>query len=101
MAEREQQPGAQPDERRQGAGPRRLAPSHGQQDTLHKRVEFQVPNCVFFSCFVFVFIFIERVSNRSMADDLKSLDLSFNELDELPVRALKSLRVLDWANFHG
>lgn len=36
-----------------------------------------------------------------MADDLKSLDLSFNELDELPVRALKSLRVLDWANFHG
>ena len=35
-----------------------------------------------------------------MADDLKSLDLSYNDLDEIPVRALKTLKVLDWVNFH-
>ena len=35
-----------------------------------------------------------------MANDLKSLDLSYNELDEIPARALKHLRALDWANFH-
>lgn len=37
---------------------------------------------------------------RGMEDDLKSLDLSYNELDELPVRAMSQLQVLDWANFH-
>ena len=36
----------------------------------------------------------------SMAEDLKSLDLSYNELDEMPVKAMKPLKVLDWANFH-
>jgi Leucine-rich repeat (LRR) protein len=35
-----------------------------------------------------------------MSADLKSLDVSFNELDEIPVKALLSLTVLDWANFH-
>ncbi len=35
-----------------------------------------------------------------MAEDLKSLDLSYNELDEMPVKAMKPLKVLDWANFH-
>ena len=33
-------------------------------------------------------------------DDLKSLDMSYNELDEIPVKALKHLKQLDWANFH-
>lgn len=33
-------------------------------------------------------------------EDLKSLDLSYNELDEMPVKALKALKSLDWANFH-
>lgn len=36
----------------------------------------------------------------SMAEDLKSLDLSYNELDEMPVKAMNPLKVLDWANFH-
>jgi len=35
-----------------------------------------------------------------MSEDLKSLDLSYNQLDDVPVRALKKLKVLDWANFH-
>lgn len=35
-----------------------------------------------------------------MEDDLKSLDLSYNELDEMPIGALSALKALDWANFH-
>lgn len=35
-----------------------------------------------------------------MEDDLKSLDLSYNELDEIPVGPLHTLRALIWANFH-
>jgi Leucine-rich repeat (LRR) protein len=35
-----------------------------------------------------------------MAHVLRSLDLSYNELDEVPFHALKSLTSLDWLNFH-
>lgn len=38
---------------------------------------------------------------RGMEDDLKSLDLSYNELDEIPVGPLHTLRALVWANFHS
>ncbi|XP_071442248.1 chaoptin-like [Hetaerina americana] len=37
----------------------------------------------------------------SASDALKSLDLSYNELDEIPFEALQSLRSLDWLNFHS
>ncbi|EFX79496.1 hypothetical protein DAPPUDRAFT_104156 [Daphnia pulex] len=35
-----------------------------------------------------------------MEEDLKSLDLSYNELNEIPVAPLKTLQSLVWANFH-
>jgi len=35
-----------------------------------------------------------------MAHVLKSLDLSYNELDEVPFEALQPLTSLDWLNFH-
>jgi hypothetical protein len=35
-----------------------------------------------------------------MAHVLKSLDLSYNELDEIPFEALQPLTSLDWINFH-
>jgi hypothetical protein len=35
-----------------------------------------------------------------MAHVLKSLDLSDNELDEVPFEALQPLMTLDWLNFH-
>ena len=35
-----------------------------------------------------------------MEDVLKSLDLSYNELDEIPFDALQPLTSLDWLNFH-
>lgn len=35
-----------------------------------------------------------------MEEDLKSLDLSYNELNEIPVTPLKTLKALVWANFH-
>ncbi|PSN46305.1 hypothetical protein C0J52_18602 [Blattella germanica] len=41
------------------------------------------------------------MSRRAMADVLKSLDLSYNELDEVPFEALRPLRSLDWINFHS
>jgi hypothetical protein len=37
---------------------------------------------------------------RSMAHVLKSLDLSYNELDEVPFEALQPLKSLDWLNLH-
>jgi hypothetical protein len=37
---------------------------------------------------------------RSMAHVLKSLDLSYNELDEVPFVALQPLKSLDWLNLH-
>ncbi|XP_065558933.1 chaoptin-like isoform X2 [Artemia franciscana] len=36
-----------------------------------------------------------------LADDLATLDLSYNEIDELPIKALKSLSSLSWVNFHN
>ncbi|XP_069684863.1 chaoptin [Periplaneta americana] len=47
---------------------------------------------------------IQHVGERtfsSMADVLKSLDLSYNELGEVPFEALQPLRSLDWLNFHS
>jgi hypothetical protein len=35
-----------------------------------------------------------------MAHVLRSLDLSYNELDEIPFEALQLLTSLDWLNFH-
>jgi hypothetical protein len=35
-----------------------------------------------------------------MAHVLKSLDLSYNELDEVPFAALQPLKTLDWLNLH-
>jgi hypothetical protein len=35
-----------------------------------------------------------------MTHVLRSLDLSYNELDEVPFQALQSLKSLDWLNFH-
>ena len=37
---------------------------------------------------------------REMEEDLKSLDLSYNELDEMPATAMSQLKMLDWADFH-
>jgi Leucine-rich repeat (LRR) protein len=39
-------------------------------------------------------------SDSGMEEDLKSLDLSYNELNEIPVAPLKTLQSLVWANFH-
>jgi hypothetical protein len=45
-------------------------------------------------------IFDARVCFSSMAHVLKSLDLSYNELDEVPFEALQPLKSLDWLNLH-
>lgn len=37
---------------------------------------------------------------RSMQASLRSLDLSYNELDEVPFEALHSIKELDWLNLH-
>jgi hypothetical protein len=45
-------------------------------------------------------MFGARVCFSSMAHVLKSLDLSYNELDEVPFQALQPLKSLDWLNLH-
>ncbi|GLH08937.1 Uncharacterized protein GBIM_14093 [Gryllus bimaculatus] len=47
---------------------------------------------------------IQLVGERafaSMSDALKSLDLSYNELDHVPFDALRPLKGLDWLNLHS
>lgn len=47
---------------------------------------------------------LQRVAPRafsSLADDLRSLDLSYNLLDEVPLHAMEKLVNLDWFNLHG
>ncbi|XP_022902099.1 chaoptin-like [Onthophagus taurus] len=47
---------------------------------------------------------LQHVAERafsSMSSSLKSLDLSYNELDAVPFQALKELRNLQWINLHG
>ena len=38
---------------------------------------------------------------RSIATTLRSLDLSYNQLTELPVNSLSRTKALDWLNLHG
>ncbi|XP_065338557.1 chaoptin [Cloeon dipterum] len=46
-------------------------------------------------------VYVNERAFSSMEDAIRSLDLSYNELDQVPFEALRPVRSLDWINFVG
>lgn len=51
--------------------------------------------CIYFNILFFLYIY------RSSGSVLRALDLSYNQLEKVPLKSFASIKSLDWLNLHG
>ena len=73
---------------------------HEQQDKDHRRWPFRV-SLEAVSESIATLITISSQPTRPISTTLRSLDLSYNQLMELPINPLSKTKALDWLNLHG